>query len=661
MGANPSLVPEGMDFEPRKTTNDKRADILRGDEMMTEAGLDEGGANHPQKIFRREKWMSLNGEWLFAFDDQHKFSRPKDVTSWPLKILVPYAPETRASGINDQGYHLRCWYQRRFSIERSEARLILHFGAVDYQARVWINDAYLGIHEGGHTPFSFDVTTYLQEGEQVLTVCADDDPMDLTKPRGKQDWQPDPHSIWYPRTTGIWQTVWLEEVGETFIDRFRCSPLLERWEIGCEVFIQGNCDVEMELRITLSLGTQILAKDRYAVIHHEVHRRIAMSDPGIDDFRNELLWSPEKPTLIDLSLELWCGHRKLDQVTSYTALRSVTYNRDRFLLNGRPYYMRLVLDQGYWPETFMTPPSSEAIRKDIELIKAAGFNGVRKHQKIEDPEFLYWADKLGLLVWEEMPSAYRFTHESVQRITREWLEVINRDINHPCIVVWVPFNESWGVPDLAEKVPHQHCVQALFHLTKTLDPTRPCIGNDGWEAVSTDIIGVHDYDDQPDRLLKKYATSGHMSVTEILNRYRPGGRAITLEGYAHNGQPVMLTEFGGISFVDPNDAITKTWGYSATTSSKEFWRRFEELMSAIHRIELFAGFCYTQFTDTFQEANGLFKADRTPKFPVAAMARSTRGVGLGRGELTGVPQPPPIPHDNEAFELNGELSGGADP
>ncbi len=629
--------------------------------MNPETNLDLSGANHPRKIFRRDAWESLNGEWDFCFDHQLKYSTPHEIDLWTHKIIIPFAPETSASGINDRDYHPRCWYRKTFKTQLpKDKRLILHFGAVDYAAKVWINKYFLGSHEGGYTPFDFDLTSYLDsKGEQTIYVCADDDPLDLTKPRGKQDWQKDPHSIWYPRTTGIWQTVWLEEVSKTYIERFRCSPLLERWEIGCEVFISGPCPEGLELRVKLSCRDQVLATDRYGVIHNEVHRRIAMSDPGIDDFRNELLWSPEKPTLIDVLLELWCGDFCLDQVSSYTALRSVAYNRDRFLLNGRPYYMRLLLDQGYWPETLMTPPSEEAIRKDIELIKGAGFNGVRKHQKIEDPNFLFWADKMGLLVWGEMPSAYRFTQESVQRIVREWVEVMSRDMNHPCIVVWVPFNESWGIPDLAEKIPHQSCVKALYHLTKTIDPTRPCIGNDGWEAVATDIIGIHDYDDRPDRILKKYATTGHMSVTDVLNRYRPGGRVITVEGYDHKGQPVILSEFGGISFVGPHHDIQKTWGYSSASSAEEFRRRYEDLMNAIHRIELFAGFCYTQFTDTFQEANGLFGADRSPKFSLTAMARATRGIGLGRGELTGVPQPPPIPHDNEAFELNSELNNHA--
>jgi len=624
--------------------------------MLNRAKLADAGKNYPRKQLRRENWLSLNGEWLFVFDNEKKFQRPSDVHEWPLKIQVPFAPESPASGIGDTGFHTRCWYQRTFHFQPSNDRVLINFGAVDYQARVWMNGEFLGSHEGGHTPFSFDVTSALNKsGEQVITVCADDDPHDLTKPRGKQDWQKDPHSIWYPRTTGIWQTVWMEEVSSSYIERVRCSPLLERWEIGAEVFIAGPCPQGLQLVVRFKCGDKILANDRYEVIHNEVHRRVALSDPGIDDFRNELLWSPEKPTLIDVELELWHEGQKLDHVHCYTALRSVSVNRGRFLLNGRPYYMRLVLDQGYWPETFMTPPSADAIRTDIELVKAAGFNGVRKHQKVEDPDFFYWADVLGLLVWGEMPSAYRFTHESVQRLMKEWAEVIDRDMNHPSIVVWVPFNESWGVPDLAEKVAHQNCVQAMYHLTKTLDPTRPCIGNDGWESTATDILGIHDYDDQPERLLTKYCTVNR-NMTEILSRYWPGGRPITVDGYTHAGQPIMLTEFGGIAFVDTAHAQKyQTWGYSVCKSAEDLRQRYDDLLAAIHRIELFAGFCYTQFTDTFQEANGLFRADRTPKFPLTAMARATRGAGYTRGELTTVPQPPPLPPPEELYGSSGNV------
>ena len=538
------------------------------------------------------------------------------------------------SGIHDTGFHRLCWYQRDFEIDtKDDERVMIHFGAVDYSCRVWVNDQFVGTHEGGHTPFQFEITQSLRSGKkQILTVCVEDDPFDLAKPRGKQDWQLNPHSIWYPRTTGIWQTVWLEKVPSSYIDRIRWTPHLERWEIGCEVFVGGTrCD-GLQLRVRLSANGQTLVNDTYEVISNEVHRRIALSDPGIDDFRNELLWSPEKPTLIQAEIQLFSGDKLIDSIDSYTALRSAAIQKDRFMLNGRPYYLRLVLDQGYWRESLMTPPDADAFRRDIELTKRMGFNGVRKHQKIEDPQFLYWADVMGLLVWEEMPSAYRFTHEAVERITREWTEAIDRDYNHPCVVVWVPFNESWGVPDLAEKPAHQNCVQALYHLTKTLDQTRPVIGNDGWESTATDIIGIHDYDNNPQRLLKRY--NPEAEISDILGRRWPAGRMLTLEGYPHKGQPVMITEFGGIAFVtkpigqDDKFAQSAAWGYALGRSKQDLQNRYRELLEAVNRIELFSGFCYTQLTDTFQEMNGLLDENRNPKFSIEEIASATRGLGL---------------------------------
>ena len=607
--------------------------------------------SYPRKTLRRKTWMSLNGAWKFAFDDHRAWNRPEKVPSFTREIQVPFAPETKMSGIGDGGFHPRCWYQREFSYTRNANRVLVHFGAVDYDALVWVNSTFVGRHTGGHSSFTFDITEALNDGgTNTITVRADDDPHDLSKPRGKQDWQKDPHSIWYMRTSGIWQTVWIEEVPQTYLQRVTWTPHLERWEIGCEAFLAGSWRDHYQLRVRLSVGDKVLADDRYTFINREIHRRIALSDPGIDDTRNELLWSPEKPTLIQADLEVWDGHRLIERVRSYTALRSVAVKRNRFLLNGRPYYMRLVLDQGYWPDSLMTAPDPDAFRRDIELVKSAGFNGVRKHQKIEDPDFLYWADKLGLLVWVEMPSAYRFTHESVKRLTQEWTEVIDRDLNHPSVVVWVPFNESWGVPDLAETSAHQNYVQAIYHLTRTLDPTRPVIGNDGWESTSTDLIGIHDYDDNTERLEKKYGVGTTGKAAEILASRRPAGRMLTVEGYEHQDQPLMLTEFGGIACKSEAEGSTGTWGYSVSKSSEDLRQRYKKLLQSIHRIEIFCGFCYTQFTDTFQEANGLFTMDRIPKFSLASMARATRGFGDTRGELPSVPQPPPI-----AYDPNDEL------
>ena len=291
---------------------------------------------------------------------------------------------------------------------------------------------------------------------------------------------------------------------------------------------------------------------------------------------------------------------------------------DRFVLNGRPYRLRMVLDQGYWPQSGMTPPDDDALRRDVELARAMGFNGVRKHQKIEDPRYLYWADRLGLLVWEEMPSAYRFNRASVERTTREWMAVLRRDSSHPCIVAWVPFNESWGVPNLPMNADERHYVRALYSLTKTLDPSRPVVGNDGWESVATDIIGIHDYDADAEALMRRY--QAEEILPRLFKRERPGGRTLVLEGDRHLEQPIVLSEFGGIALAP---GARGTWGYSRASSPDDLAARYTSLLNAVASMGVLSGFCYTQFADTYQEANGLLYADRTPKFPLRAIAAAT--------------------------------------
>jgi hypothetical protein len=362
-----------------------------------------------------------------------------------------------------------------------------------------------------------------------------------------------------------------------------------------------------------------LAKDVYACIGGSANRAIRFSDPGIDDSRNDLLWNPAHPRLIDVNLNLRdATGTVIDSVRGYTALRAVSTEGDRFLLNGRPYFLRMVLDQGYWPATGMTPPDDAAIRADVELAKAMGFNAVRKHQKIEDPRYLYWADVLGLLVWEEMPSAYRFTERSVERLTNEWIKVIDRDRSHPCIVAWVPINESWGVPNLPRSPSERDYVRALYHLTKTLDPTRPVIGNDGWESVATDIIGIHDYDDDPSRIARRYHADE--VLPRLFRRERPAGRLLVLEGQKSD-LPLVLSEFGGIALGD----AAHIWGYSRCANAEEFGVRYAQLLEVVRSLGLLCGFCYTQFADAYQEANGLLYADRTPKVPIAFISAATRG------------------------------------
>jgi beta-galactosidase/beta-glucuronidase len=578
---------------------------------------------YPRPQLERAEWINLNGEWDFAIDVEGRLRDPRDVV-WDSKILVPFSPETPASGIGNTGFYQAVWYRRTFEPPALSAtqRLILHFGAVDYEAHVWVNGSLCAKHQGGYTPFCADITEYLiGTGPQTIVVQAEDDPTDLSKPRGKQDWQLEPHSIWYPRTTGIWQTVWLERVPGTYIGYLRFTPVFERWEIGFEAHLSGTRRDGLRMSIKLNFRDQLIADDTYTVVAGEVNRRIALSDPGIDDYRNELLWTPTSPNLIDVDIKLWSGRGELiDQAQSYTALRSIGVQGDRLVLNGRPYHLRMVLDQGYWPETGLTPPDDDALRRDVELAKDMGFNGVRKHQKIEDPRYLYWADALGLLVWEEMPSAYRYTKQSIERLTCEWFKVIERDTSHPCVISWVPFNESWGVPDLPDSPAQRHYVQSLYHLTKTLDPTRPVIGNDGWESVATDIIGIHDYDDQPERLGRRYATDE--VLPRLFKRERPGGRLLLLGEEAHSGQPIMLTEFGGIAF-SPNPE--ETWGYSRSDTQEAFAERCMELISVVRSLQVLAGFCYTQFADTYQEANGLLYADRTPKIPIEDISLAVQG------------------------------------
>lgn len=589
---------------------------------------DAFGYQRPQ--LERAFWQSLNGLWQFSIDRDNRWTRPAEV-EFDKEINVPFAPETEASGVNDQGLYRTVWYRRRFIAPRlvNGERLVINFGAVDYSAKVWINGHLAGVHEGGYTPFSIDATDYLKRGkstEQEIVVRVDDDPLDLSKPRGKQDWQLDAHSIWYPRTTGIWQPVWLEKLPKTHIVALKWTSSVERFEIGLTAGLSAETRAGSKLNVKLTADGKTLVDDTYTVSdaeanQQELSRRISIPDGGIDDIRNHLLWSIHNPKLIDAALTLTsaCG-KAVDKVASYASIRSAEVQRDRFCINDRPETLRLVLNQGYWEKTGLTAPDDEALKKDIELIKSMGFNGVRMHQKIECPRFLYWADKLGLYVWEEMPSAYAFSDKTIERVSSQWVEAIKRDASHPCIVAWVPINESWGVPSLSQVEAQRRFVASMYHLTKSLDPSRPVIGNDGWEMVETDIIAIHDYHHDPAVLEARYQNN-EATTEQTLRSERPGHRLLLLEGLQRGERPIMLTEFGGIK-LSPDDSA---WGYSVARTEDELKGLYLRLMSSINRLPLLAGFCYTQFTDTYQEANGLVKMDRTPKFDLEEMKRATRG------------------------------------
>jgi beta-galactosidase/beta-glucuronidase len=579
---------------------------------------------HPRPQLQRAQWRSLDGAWRFTYeDDGPRWAEPHEVV-FDREIQVPFPPESTASGIGDQGFHDTLWYGRIVELAEHprNQRLILHFGAVDYTAKVWVNGQLVAEHVGGSTPFSADITDAVGLDDRFeIVVRAFDDPFDLTQPRGKQDWLETPHDIWYPRTSGIWQTVWLETVPVTRIERVVWTPHLERWEMGLSIDIAGPIEPEMFVRVRLQHRDQLLADDRYAVANHEISRRISFTDPGIDDHRNELLWSPSHPTLIEVELELVQAGKTIDRAWSYTALRSVDVTGNRFALNGRPYFLKMVLDQGYWAETHLAPPSVAALRRDVELTRELGFNGVRKHQKLEDPRWLFFCDLYGLLVWAEMPSPYRFSQRAVERLITEWTEAIRRDCSHPCICAWVPLNESWGVPDLPTNPAHRDYVRTLYHLTKTLDPTRPVVGNDGWEHVATDLITIHDYASNPVVLRERYATPE--AVENVLERQQPGGRPISLAGHHPGRHPVILSEFGGIALVEHTDRAA--WGYSTVGSREELAIAYSGQLRVLHACRGIGGFCYTQLTDTFQEQNGLLTMAREPKLAPGLIEEATRG------------------------------------
>ena len=511
--------------------------------------------------------------------------------------------------------------------------MLLHFGAVDWAARVWVGGQFLGEHQGGYTPFTLDITHAVAGDTLSLQVRASDDAQDMAQPRGKQDWEEsgEGHGIWYPRTSGIWQSVWLETVPAAHLRKLDWTPDLAAFSLTLSAEVTPEA-LGGELRVTLRADGKELLRDTYSLNSTHLERTLCLPDPGIDDARMKLMWWPEHPQLIDATLELLgAGGELIDRVESYTALRSVGVDEGRFLLNNRPYPLRLALDQGYWPEGGLSATDDE-YRADVELARRLGFNGVRKHQKIESPQWLSWCDRVGLLVWEELPSAYAFTSGSIDKLTRTWLEVIERDRSHPCIVVWVPFNESWGVPDLPLVAAQRALVQSLYSLTRSLDPSRLAVGNDGWEHVASDLLTIHDYTDDPQQVLDRYGS--REAVTQSLHSFRSAGRALTTPDFDNPDAPAMLTEFGGISY---RTSAQAGWGYSEVHDAGTFLTNYQALLAAVHESRGLAGFCYTQLTDTYQEMNGLTDMQRLPKADAGKLAEATRGKKIASNLKPGNP------------------------
>jgi beta-galactosidase/beta-glucuronidase len=574
---------------------------------------------HPRPQLRRAGWRDLGGEWGFAFDDDdcglsERWFERADV--FDRKIIVPFPPESRLSGIQDTGFHPVVWYRREFTLDDGlpEGALKLHFGAVDYKASVWVNGRLAVSHEGGHTPFCADIAPLLStDGPQTIIVRAEDRPDDLQQPRGKQYWREQPGYIWYHRTTGIWQPVWLEPVPRVAISELRWTPDVDR--SGVQFTVRLSKPAPNGWRVSVRLigdrTHRVMVDDSCMIEGDELRRDLQFNINTALMQRRHLLWAPEHPNLIDAEVELVDDKGAIvDRVESYFGLRRIEVQDGRFILNGVPIFLRLVLAQNYWPDSLLAAPSADALRREVELVKELGFNGLRIHQKIEDPRFLYWCDRLGVLVWAEAANAYAYSDRAAEMLTREWLEAVRRDYNHPCIVTWVPLNESWGVPDLDRSVQQRDFVRALYYLTKALDCTRPVIANDGWQHAVGDIFGVHDYSPDSDVLRERYADRD--AIARTFREVRPHHRPLTTENRQLGQEPIVISEFGGLTMSPGED--DEYFGYGQFDDPDALLAKYEELVGALLDSTALAGFCYTQLTDTEQETNGLLRAAREPKF-----------------------------------------------
>jgi beta-galactosidase/beta-glucuronidase len=582
----------------------------------------------PNPQFTRQPRIDLTGTWSFAFDDENvglreRWYEPRK--AFDRSIQVPYPFESELSGIHDTGFHPVSWYKRSLTDPRSSAdkRVLLRFGAVDYHATVWVDGHFVGEHEGGSTPFAFDVTDALDgdRDEHEITVRVFDDPTNVEQPRGKQMWFDSPRIIYYHRTTGIWQPVWLETVPETRITDIHWTFDRARWLVDFEVTLNRPASQGSTVAIEIEHEEDILAQVSTSVEGNQVRGSIDLRSAGTFGDLLALLWSPERPTLLGTRVSLQSPNSAPDTVLGYIGLRTVETDESRVLLNGSPTYLRMVLSQGYWPESHLTAPSPEAIRREVELILELGFNGARLHQKVEDPRFLYWADRLGLLLWGEIGTAYAYSDAAIDRHAREWREAIVRDRNHPSIIAWVPFNESWGVDDVAGDSRQRHAVMAAYHVAHQLDGTRPVIGNDGWENVIGDILTAHDYSWDTAKLQYRYGSD--VTPEEAADRYRAGHRTLIVGDYGSVRKPIILSEFGGVSYAP--DAGEDWFGYGKVRDNDEFVETYRKLVDAVASSSLLAGFCYTQLTDTLQETNGLLSEDRTPKADLETLRAITSG------------------------------------
>ena len=452
----------------------------------------------------------------------------------------------------------------------------------------------------------------------------------MQQPRGKQRWIDENFGCWYVQTTGIWKTVWSEYVPKVNLASVKMTPVLEQHclELEYEVNAPESCFGEnLAVAATIRFDGMLVNKIVTTVMAGHVETKadvFVRNDHGFE--WGVRTWSPEQPDLYDIEFKLIKDGETVDQAGSYFAMRDIRIDGPNILLNGRPLYQRLILDQGYWKDSHLTPPSEEALIEDIDKIHALGYNGLRKHQKTEDERFLYWCDVKGMLVWSEVASAYQYTDYAVAEFTREWMEIVKQNYNHPCIITWTPFNESWGISAVETRRDQQHFTEAIYHLTKSVDPYRPVIVNDGWEHTVSDIITLHDYEEVGEVLRKRYIEyKDQIMTTEV---YHSNHKSAMANGFEYKGQPVIISEFGGIAFNNDDSG----WGYGNKVDTKEdFIQRFDEITTAVKELPYVSGFCYTQVSDVQQEINGLMDIDRNFKVePEVIKEINERKVGYWR-------------------------------
>ncbi len=557
---------------------------------------------YPRPDFSRSRWLNLNGEWDFAFDlsDSGEERRLPQGEGFDRKILVPFAPESQLSGIGYPDFVAAAWYKRQISIpaDWQGQRIKLNFEAADYETTVWINGQKVGTHRGGYTPFSFDLTDFCQQQENVLVVRCRDDVRSGRQPAGKQSERYNSYGCMYRRTTGIWQTVWLEPVPGIRIEKYRVYPDLDNGQAILQVYLNEE-PVTGFLTLVVSEGQKTIFKET---------RPATRFTAFVVRLKNPKLWNIRHPYLYDFTLELTTAASApaVDHVQGYFGLREIEARGEKIYFNNKPLFMRLVLDQGFYPDGIYTAPSDEALRHDIEISLAAGFDGARLHQRVFERRFLYWADRLGYIVWGEFADwgLDLGRPESLITFQSEWLEAVERDFNHPAIIGWCPFNERWGQN-------YPGVMESIFYLTKALDPTRLVIdASGGYHVVEPDVYDSHNYEQNVAEFKEAYdgllLTPPKVFVNGNRERHTP-----------YQGQPYFVSEYGGIWW-NPGQQDDKAWGYGdRPRSPEEFLERYKALTEALLFNRRIAGFCYTQLYDIEQEVNGLYTFERQPKFDPA--------------------------------------------